>query len=87
MGYFIIQNEHGNVGLNAIVLGSMWRILPKYVSFDVAMESLKNGKDVTLYLDEDGKPEKTIFRKWFHLETREGLTFKDMFDGKWIIQD
>lgn len=86
-GMIVIKNEHGNVGLNEIVLGSMWRIQPKYVSFEDAMNALNGGKDVVLYLFEDGKPEKTLFRQWFHLDTREGITFKDMFDGKWVIQD
>lgn len=43
-GLIAIKNEHGNVGLNAIVLGSKWRILPKEVPFEEAKVALESGK-------------------------------------------
>ncbi|MFS0657509.1 hypothetical protein AB1L07_02625 [Niallia alba] len=86
-GSICISNEHGNVGLNPTVLSAKWRKLPKFVRFGEAMEALNGGRDVTLHLSEEGKPETTLFRTWFHLETREGITFADMFDGKWTIEN
>ena len=70
--------------LNAFSHKAKWRILPHYVSFDEAMEALKEGKPVALH--RYSMPEKTIFRHWYKLETRNDLTFSDLFNGNWTIE-
>ena len=60
-----------------------WRILPKYVSFEEAMEALKKGKKVELH--RNAFPEITVFRHWYKLENRQDLSFSDLFNGKWTI--
>ncbi|WP_077622028.1 hypothetical protein [Sediminibacillus massiliensis] len=62
-----------------------WRILENYVSFEEAMAALKAGKKVELH--RKSYPEKTVFRNWYTLETREDLTFSDLFSGKWTIEN
>ncbi|MCR1833091.1 hypothetical protein NSA56_01605 [Oceanobacillus caeni] len=65
------------------VLTWKWRILPNYVSFEEAMKALKEGKTVVLH--KGTFPEITVFKHWFKLETREEITFSDLFNGKWTI--
>jgi hypothetical protein len=85
----VIQNEHGNVGLNAIVLSSMWRIIPSFVDFLEAMNAYKIGKSVIFY--DCGT--KVLFdekRKNMYLSEMailDGYSFKELLNGKWIIVD
>ena len=70
--------------LNAFSHNAKWCILPNYVSFDEAMEALKEGVSVALH--RDSIPEKTMFRHWYKLETRNDLIFSDLFNGNWTIE-
>ncbi|GGN64416.1 hypothetical protein [Oceanobacillus indicireducens] len=63
----------------------IWRILPSYVSFEEAMQALKEGKMVKLH--RNNNLDVTVFRKWYRLETREDVTFDDLFNGKWTIEE
>ena len=78
------DDSHNYLKINIVALDFKWRILPCYVSFDEAMEALKEGKPVALH--RYSMPEKTIFRHWYKLETRNDLTFSDLFNGNWTIE-
>jgi hypothetical protein len=80
-----ITNGDGVVSFDNIFFKAKWHILPNYVSFEEAMRALKEGKKATLH-GEDGNL-KTLFRKWYRLDTRECITFNMMFEGKWTIEE
>jgi len=78
------DDPHNYLKINMVALDFKWRILPYYVSFNAAMKALKEGKPVALH--RYSMPEKTIFRHWYKLETRNDLTFSDLFNGDWTIE-
>jgi hypothetical protein len=57
----------------------------KYISFEVAMAALQNGKTVSFY-DHDWQ---ATFNQDDYIENKElsGFTFRDFFRGTWVIEN
>lgn len=88
----VIKNENGSI-THADVGGDLvigdgiadceWHILPNYVSFEEAMEALKGGKLVSF---RHGNTKIFLTRKGGLLWTYN-LTWGELFEGKWIIEN
>ncbi|OLN21424.1 hypothetical protein BTO30_15010 [Domibacillus antri] len=79
------------VDLNKRTVMERWQILPNYVSFEVAMEALKEGNDVTFH--PEGQPKKKITPPQFILLRMECIeigkySLSNLINGKWsIVED
>ncbi len=104
-GYKVVVNELGGIGcienpmnssnLNGIFVSSAWEILPNYVSFEEAMNALKDGKIIRCRLGDNefeyqmtngrvnnykSKPSDKEPVHWYHI-------WDQITDGKWSIGD
>lgn len=72
--------------VNGYVLSTKWRILPNYVSFEEAMQALKEGKYVNWYSPDGG--DSVIFTPtdYFDEEETADFRFKELVEGKWTIK-
>lgn len=87
-----IDKNKGDKGhmilVNGYVIGSKWRILPKYVSFEEAMKALKDGLIVRAhdgtggYYEFDGKETFTQLAKEYPV-----IRIYELMDMKWTIAE
>jgi hypothetical protein len=85
-GMIVIKNEHGNVGLNAIVLGSKWRIIAKEVPFEEAKAALQSGKVIECLMPISKRMTRYIPNGTVISYAGEAITWEQILHGKWTIK-
>ncbi|MGM7720697.1 hypothetical protein [Metabacillus sp. Hm71] len=81
MGYglFSLTEQHRNL---------MWRILPKYVTFEEAMKALKEGKVITWQKWNDENQELSFSREnFFDMFIDNDVSIDEFCSGKFIIEE
>lgn len=75
------------IQMTDLVFKCKWRILPDYVSFEEAMQAVREGKQVAYHVRRDHSIiiDSTTFVQIF--EEEDGLTFSDLLMDGWTIQD
>ena len=65
-----------------------WKIISEYVTFEKAMLALKNGDDVTCYVDEQGYVEFNKHSELIELHHEWSfISFLDLINGNWIVNE
>jgi hypothetical protein len=86
-GMVVIKNEHGNVGLNEIVLTSKWRIIPKEVTFEEAKLALRVGKVIQCMMPVSRRITRYIPNGNVISYAGEPITWEQIFRGIWTIEN
>jgi hypothetical protein len=85
--------EHDNkkvvLTLSSDVLKMQWRILTRYVSFEEAMKALREGKTVSLHIQNKKQTFSLVecIAESLELDENYLLSWEDLFYGKWTIED
>lgn len=86
-----IETSEGKfINCNYLFLSQKWHILPKYVSFEEAMQALKEGKRVSFtFLNEDDFEETIYIKNYFGAKSslRQEIEWRDLFKPNWVIEE
>jgi hypothetical protein len=87
-GVIRFEDSDEILSLNAQIMDSQWRILPKYVSFEEAIKAYKEGKDITYHHNTESKY--TFKHRYFISFNNlclDSIGFHELIEGKWTIED
>ncbi|GGB43472.1 hypothetical protein GCM10011409_21360 [Lentibacillus populi] len=71
--------------VNSFALDIKWRILPNYVSFEKAMQAIKNGRNVVFHDKETERKIYTHAYQHFSIFFEE-YNWNDLLTGDWTIE-
>jgi RsfA family transcription factor len=80
-----VEDPERNIILNYIHVNAKWRILPKFVTFEEAIQALKEGKTVTYHDDHKEQYSFDLQADWT-LDEVSIYTFNDLFKSRWTIE-